>query len=401
MTSIDTSSWKEFRIGDLFESVNGDTDIKKEDINDIGYYVITSGIENNGIAGKSDIESKIISKNSITIDMFGNAFYRDFEYKMVTHGRIFALIPKNFNLTKEVGLYFTSCFLKYSKIFSYTNMCSFEKIKNYKILLPYKEVEGIDFEYMENYIRELESERIRELEDYLAVTGLNDYELTEEDKQILSLSTKTGFNKNSNTKNVIPNGLKMKFFSINNLFKLQKVFNKLSKENLSDDFEFPTYSSDSKNNGILGYSEKPEFICDDKIPVYVIFGDHTRTLNIARKSFSVLDNVKVLIPCINNDDVLLYIISLWGLQIPNLGYSRHWKVAKECKLPLPIKVTKDGEPLIDKEYKYHEDGFIPDFEYMEKYIRVIEKKVIKNIYDDKGLILSVIKKIVNEVRYDK
>ncbi len=114
----------------------------------------------------------------------------------------------------------------------------------------------------------------------------------------------------------------------------------LSKEQTSANFEFPVYSSDSNNNGIIGFTEKPEFICDNETPVYVIFGDHTRTFNIAQKSFSVLDNVKVLVPCTDNIKSLLFIVACWKKQIPNLGYSRHWKVAKNCNIHLPQ--TADG-----------------------------------------------------------
>lgn len=111
----------------------------------------------------------------------------------------------------------------------------------------------------------------------------------------------------------------------------------LSKENLNNKFLYPAYSSDSSNNGIVGYTDNPEFLCDNKTPVYVTFGDHTRTMNIARKSFSVLDNVKVLLPTYKSDKVLLFIFAVWQKHIPNLGYARHWKIANKCVLELPTK----------------------------------------------------------------
>ncbi|UWV80146.1 restriction endonuclease subunit S [Mycoplasmopsis felis] len=76
-------TWKEYRIGDLFESENGDFDIQKSHINNNGYFVITSGLMNNGILGKSDVLSKIFREQTITVDMFGNVFYRSFKYKLV------------------------------------------------------------------------------------------------------------------------------------------------------------------------------------------------------------------------------------------------------------------------------------------------------------------------------
>lgn len=48
----------EYRIGDLFDSENGDFDIQKSHINDIGEYVITAGLTNNGILGKNKHKCK-------------------------------------------------------------------------------------------------------------------------------------------------------------------------------------------------------------------------------------------------------------------------------------------------------------------------------------------------------
>ena len=43
----------------------------------------------------------------------------------------------------------------------------------------------IAFNYMESYIKELEAERLEELEAYLKVTGLNDYTLSQKEKDAL------------------------------------------------------------------------------------------------------------------------------------------------------------------------------------------------------------------------
>ena len=150
-------------------------------------------------------------------------------------------------------------------------------------------------------------------------------------------------------------------YKTSELFKLQKISNMLSKENLSDKFCFPVYSSESTNNGIIGYTDLPEFICNDEHPVFITFGDHTRSFNIATKSFSVLDNVKVLLPSIHSIRCLLWIIAAWQKQIPSLGYSRHWKIAKSCIVELP---TKNGKI---------------DFGFMESFIAELEAERVAEL----------------------
>lgn len=170
---------------ELFESSNGDFDIQKTHINDLGDYVITAGLSNNGILGKTDIKAKIFNANTITIDMFGNAFYRQFRYKMVTHARVFSL-KSIFSITQRQGIFLSSAmyFLKYN--FGYENMCSWAKIKQEKISLPVKKDREIDFAFMEGFISQLEACRLSQLEAYLLVTGLKNYTLTPAEEQALT-----------------------------------------------------------------------------------------------------------------------------------------------------------------------------------------------------------------------
>lgn len=125
--------------------------------------------------GKTDIEAKIFEENTITVDMFGYAFYRVFKYKMVTHARVFSLNAK-FKLTKHTGIFIVSAFHFLNSKFGYENMCSWAKIKDEYIQLPTQNGE-IDFEYMESFVAELEA--------YLLAIGLKDYELTDEEKYVI------------------------------------------------------------------------------------------------------------------------------------------------------------------------------------------------------------------------
>lgn len=104
---LNTADWKEFKIGDLFEGYSGDFDIKQKHINEKGTPVITSGLNNTGLLGKTDVKAKIFPANTITIDMFGNTFLRDYEYKLVTHARVFCLKPKR-EISEKALLFITT-----------------------------------------------------------------------------------------------------------------------------------------------------------------------------------------------------------------------------------------------------------------------------------------------------
>lgn len=162
--------WNEYQLYNLFDSFNGNFDIQKDHINDNGDYVITAGLTNNGILGKTDVDARVFDENTITVDMFGFAFYRQFKYKMVTHARVFSLKPK-FKISKKQGLFLTNSLHFLNKKFGYENMCSWEKIKSEKIQLPTKNGK-IDFDFMEKFIAELEGGYTEEIEAYLLANGL-------------------------------------------------------------------------------------------------------------------------------------------------------------------------------------------------------------------------------------
>ena len=163
--SVSSVIFKKFKLGDLFISSTGDVDLQKKDLNGKGEFLVNSGIENKGIKGKTDRQARIFPPNTITVDFFGNAYYRDFKYKMATHNHVFSLegsVIKN----KYIGLYLEACMSKFSLFFSFNDMATWTKLKKMEISLPVTSNGKPDFDYMEKYIRATEKLVIKDLVDW-------------------------------------------------------------------------------------------------------------------------------------------------------------------------------------------------------------------------------------------
>ncbi|MGL2856660.1 restriction endonuclease subunit S [Helicobacter pylori] len=246
-SQLNAIKWGEFRLGDLFEASNGDFDIQKRHINHKGEFVITAGLSNNGVLGQSDIKAKVFESHTITIDMFGCAFYRSFAYKMVTHARVFSLKPK-FEINHKIGLFLSTLFFGYPKKFGYENMCSWAKIKNDKVILPLKPtaktqtLEDIDFTFMEKFIAELEQCRLAELQAYLKATGLENTTLSSDEENALNV-----FNGNHSGGNT-PCGLTWQSFRLGDLFEIYTGRDIIIGQMQQGDI--PLVSHQHENNGI-------------------------------------------------------------------------------------------------------------------------------------------------------
>ncbi len=159
------------------------------------------------------------------------------------------------------------------------------------------------------------------------------------------------------------NAIKWGEFSYETIYELQKTTKLLSKKDCVENGKIPLFTSDSKNNGIVGYVNcEPSYKLKNN-QCMVVFGDHTRTFNIAKNDFCIADNVKVLKPIKNfSIRILLFINTMWGKKIIDKGYARHWSLAKIAKIQLPLKPTANAQTFEDI-----------DFDFMEKFIAELEQ----------------------------
>ena len=339
----------------MFSAQTGDTDLQQKDINGKGAYFINSGVEAQGIKGKTDRKAKIFKSNTITIDFWGNAYYRDFEYKMATHNHVFSLsgdIIKNHN----IGLYLVSTMSYMKKTFSYNNMGTWTKIKEQCIHLPVRKTGGLDFAFMESRIREMEESRIREMEEsriremeaYLKVAGFEDCELTEEER-----STLRDF-KNHKTRPIV----------ISTIFDIKKG-KRLTKDNMIPG-TINFIGSTSVNNGVTAKVSNSSHIHNGNT-ITVTYNGSVGEAFYQTDSFWASDDVNVLtFKRLLNERLALFFCTSLRKSGKKYGYTYKWTKELMEKDEIILPVTSSGSI---------------DYKFMETYIRAIEKLTIQRVKD--------------------
>ena len=179
--------WAEFLIGDLFEIENTLSFNKELLTEGTTYDYVTRTSQNQGILQETGFV------NSENINSAGNwslgllqmdFFYRD---KPWYAGQFVRKITPKIKLdNKKVILFFTVLLNKQkSKLLSVLVRDVDNTFRNSKITLPTKDG-AIDFAFMEDFISELEKQPLTALENYLTITGLKDYTLTEDEEETLN-----------------------------------------------------------------------------------------------------------------------------------------------------------------------------------------------------------------------
>lgn len=194
MSSIDTSSWKEFRLEELFEKIKTEkisgkaNDFPTCRTDEYTIPLLTAGADNQGFARYAKRnQCPTILKNVISISANGAntgvTFYQKDEFAVLQDA--YAIKLKDMEIPNEqIGLFLASCI---SKIlhgnFSWTYKAGWERIKEMSISLPIKESGEIDWEYMEKYIKATEKIIIRDVVDWMN-------EMIEKTKEVVDSSYK-------------------------------------------------------------------------------------------------------------------------------------------------------------------------------------------------------------------
>lgn len=164
----------------------------------------------------------------------------------------------------------------------------------------------------------------------------------------------------------------------------------------------PVLSNTSFNNGVAGYSalnptEKGNIIT---------FSDTTTgtdTIFYQPDKFIGYPHVQGMYPTddlkkIFNKRIALFIISMIRRTMGD-GWTYSNKFTRKDVLNthicLPIKTNDNNKPIIDPTHKYHPEGYIPDWQFIETYMKALEKTVIKEVVDYKNDFINKTKEVIS------
>ena len=174
-------------------------------------------------------------------------------------------------------------------------------------------------------------------------------------------------------------------FRLGDIFKLQR--GKTLTAEWKEDYkgEIPCINGTVENNGVQCCLSKEiesvgfKLISHPAITI-VRVGCGGKTF-VQEKDFYVADNAFALIPLKKMSYItMLFISTLLDLEQIKYSYGRTiTKEYLETIIKLPIRRNRSGEPVIDCTFKYSEKGYIPDWEFMENYIKSLHHKPLTTI----------------------
>lgn len=374
--------WGEFKLGDLFEIL---TYKKRFDANKVelvencGHPYVVRTSSGNGQKGFID-EDEIYLNDGNTIS-FGQdtatMYYQEVPY--FTGDKIKILKSKLSRFGKTNAQFFLATMRNSFQNFTWgSSSFNVSIIANQKIQLPLKEksldfsnpcdnVKNIDFDFMELFIRELEEERIRELNAYLLATGLKDYALSAEEEKALEAFKTVQWGE----------------FELPKIFDIKNTHNILSSEIAAESGTTPYLCASAENNGVSSYISYKNELLEKGNCIFI--GGKTFVVSYQKDDFYSNDSHNLAL------------------------YLKEQKVTKSNQLYLATCIRKglshkyswgdsiSGSKIKSDKFQLPTKNNKPDYATMETFIKAVEKLVIKDVvlYAD-----SKIKATKNVVKKD-
>lgn len=358
---IDTSAWKEFAFRDIFEIRKGFYNKKPEqfDKGDIPFLGATDS--NNGVTGwytldeiktatktgaepNSPLTSKLFPGNAVCVTNDGSVGHAYYQPKQFTCSHsVNPLYRKDGEFSVYTGLFVATVIMHDRYRWQYGRKWRPARMINSKIRLPATASGDPNWRFMEDFIKSLNHK--------LLTTG-----------------------------NTVPNKLPARdgwiFFRLNRLCDID-MGNKMDFSAMTTDEPSVNFVGRSaENNGVMGKVDAVEGVTPYPAGcITVALGGTLGASFVQDKPFYTSQNVAVLQFSTTAVELLTRLFLATMIQFESR--SKYFPFGRELNkyirtiygFALPIERNPDGTPVIDPKKTFHDDGYIPDWQFMENYMR--------------------------------
>nr|WP_244667077.1 restriction endonuclease subunit S [Streptococcus mutans] len=169
VVGLDKVEWKTFRFTEVFQEIQrGKRLTKANQIDGLKPYV-SSTAENNGVdgfigndVGVREFENVLTLANSGSV---GSTFYQQFEFVASDH--VTAL--KSENADKYAYLFLSTVVKRLEEKYSFNREINDTRIKREKIILPADKHGNPNFQYMSDFVKKLELDKVQEVLEYIYI----------------------------------------------------------------------------------------------------------------------------------------------------------------------------------------------------------------------------------------
>ena len=367
--NLNTYEWKEFKIPSLFDVCPGKY-YSKDSYDEGKTPYISASDTHNGISSMTNLEPDFTG-NKMTIGKIGaTAYYQSQPFCATSDVNV--LTPK-FKMSPFVGL-FISRIINYSENYkwSYGRQCRVGDTNKIAIKLPikYRLLDG----------GKTKEPIIDESHKYSDKGYIPDWQFMED--YIKSLHHKPLSTKNKQN----PHSLeidKWKEFQVKDILDIYNGKGITQQEIEDNPGNFVVVQSGAENNGVLGYIDfdyckSKGYTYDTEMCLTVARSGSAGYVSFQKNGCVVGDSAKIL-KLKFNPSIYIYLFIKTILMANKYKYTYGRKVTEDKYLDLIIKLPvkyKDKQNEDDKEeiiydntHKYSPKGYIPDWDFMENYIK--------------------------------
>lgn len=359
--NLDLQDWKFFELGRLFDIRKGKR-LTAEDQEPGNNPYIGAIDSNNGVANYIQ-QSPIHMGNTISLSYngsVGEAFYQPVDYWATDD--VNALYSKYEGFNSLIGLFISTVIRQEKYRFSYGRKWTVENMKTTCIKLPVQHNpngnlfidnthqfsdEGFvpDWQFMEDYINSLHSKPLTTSNRPNQVPALNVHQW--EEFHIQRTKTQSGLFVIENCKcgsaGDLPEGNAINYIG--------------AKKSDNGVMQKVAYVPElvSNGHGIL-------FICDGEGSVgYTNYMDQ----DFIGSTTTSIGYEEALTP-----QIAMFIVTVLDNEKFKYSYGRKYRAhLLEACIYLPIRRNPNGTPYIDSTHKYSDKGYVPDWKFMENYIK--------------------------------